>query len=126
MIRRPPRSTRTDTLFPYTTLFRSQLAALALVAHPPAFARIPGARAMQQEEHVLAARVARIEGVDATPRFVEHGRIAGQHLRVAVEEVGQQRAAQVVVAVGEEAHLERIDQRTRAGDTDRKSTRLNS
>src|SRR3546814_3129858 len=27
MIRRPPRSTRTDTLFPYTTLFRS-LAAL--------------------------------------------------------------------------------------------------
>src|SRR3546814_1708188 len=29
MIRRPPRSTRTDTLFPYTTLFRSD-------AHPPA------------------------------------------------------------------------------------------
>src|SRR3546814_7686055 len=26
MIRRPPRSTRTDTLFPYTTLFRSELA----------------------------------------------------------------------------------------------------
>src|SRR3546814_6542554 len=25
MIRRPPRSTLTDTLFPYTTLFRSQL-----------------------------------------------------------------------------------------------------
>src|SRR3546814_16395955 len=29
MIRRPPRSTRTDTLFPYTTLFRS--------LHPPGF-----------------------------------------------------------------------------------------
>src|SRR3546814_18497756 len=26
MIRRPPRSTRTDTLFPYTTLFRSTCA----------------------------------------------------------------------------------------------------
>src|SRR3546814_9900657 len=26
MIRRPPRSTRTDTLFPYTTLFRSHMA----------------------------------------------------------------------------------------------------
>src|SRR3546814_2293083 len=25
MIRRPPRSTRTDTLFPYTTLFRSRM-----------------------------------------------------------------------------------------------------
>src|SRR3546814_11436292 len=28
MIRRPPRSTRTDTLFPYTTLFRSREPAL--------------------------------------------------------------------------------------------------
>src|SRR3546814_15282475 len=28
MIRRPPRSTRTDTLFPYTTLFRSLLTRL--------------------------------------------------------------------------------------------------
>src|SRR3546814_6637695 len=27
MIRRPPRSTRTDTLFPYTTLFRSEVIA---------------------------------------------------------------------------------------------------
>src|SRR3546814_13594950 len=27
MIRRPPRSTRTDTLFPYTTLFRSRILA---------------------------------------------------------------------------------------------------
>src|SRR3546814_12328633 len=35
MIRRPPRSTRTDTLFPYTTLFRSradQLEAIATIA----------------------------------------------------------------------------------------------
>src|SRR3546814_7123505 len=30
MIRRPPRSTRTDTLFPYTTLFRSPLLTKAL------------------------------------------------------------------------------------------------
>src|SRR3546814_17339002 len=32
MIRRPPRSTRTDTLFPYTTLFRS-LAGAARLHH---------------------------------------------------------------------------------------------
>src|SRR3546814_20345853 len=31
MIRRPPRSTRTDTLFPYTTLFRSENAIHDLV-----------------------------------------------------------------------------------------------
>src|SRR3546814_1786523 len=32
MIRRPPRSTRTDTLFPYTTLFRSSALAVATPA----------------------------------------------------------------------------------------------
>src|SRR3546814_11002755 len=32
MIRRPPRSTRTDTLFPYTTLFRSRAGRLPI--HP--------------------------------------------------------------------------------------------
>src|SRR3546814_10603399 len=40
MIRRPPRSTRTDTLFPYTTLFRS----------PPSWVRntrIKGKRSLQ-------------------------------------------------------------------------------
>src|SRR3546814_4070992 len=41
MIRRPPRSTRTDTLFPYTTLFRSAGAA-AGCRHPRSH-RHPGA-----------------------------------------------------------------------------------
>src|SRR3546814_17299247 len=40
MIRRPPRSTRTDTLFPYTTLFRSVIdaavVAFGVVARVPA------------------------------------------------------------------------------------------
>src|SRR3546814_6394991 len=36
MIRRPPRSTRTDTLFPYTTLFRSR------AVHPHDLAIRPG------------------------------------------------------------------------------------
>src|SRR3546814_14922804 len=33
MIRRPPRSTRTDTLFPYTTLFRSLPIRPGAIAH---------------------------------------------------------------------------------------------
>src|SRR3546814_3454263 len=37
MIRRPPRSTRTDTLFPYTTLFRSLLAVGDEQAGPPRY-----------------------------------------------------------------------------------------
>src|SRR3546814_4272077 len=40
MIPRPPRSTRTDTLFPYTTLFRSggrcRFTPRGCVGHPPA------------------------------------------------------------------------------------------
>src|SRR3546814_19871987 len=39
MIRRPPRSTRTDTLFPYTTLFRSH--------------HVPGARAENRDPRNL-------------------------------------------------------------------------
>src|SRR3546814_2568428 len=33
MIRRPPRSTRTDTLFPYTTLFRSERRGVGAARH---------------------------------------------------------------------------------------------
>src|SRR3546814_1257039 len=41
MIRRPPRSTRTDTLFPYTTLFRSAASPIAPVIRAPS-PRTPG------------------------------------------------------------------------------------
>src|SRR3546814_10196470 len=60
-IRRPPRSTRTDTLFPYTTLFRSESQChLGKVAHRPVArgeARVEGrqrfgtVRARRSEEH---------------------------------------------------------------------------
>src|SRR3546814_18965102 len=37
MIRRPPISTRTDTLFPYTTLFRSRMVSTYIERPPPLF-----------------------------------------------------------------------------------------
>src|SRR3546814_15636268 len=40
MIRRPPRSTRTDTLFPYTTLFRSQRSDALFWRYDPAEGRV--------------------------------------------------------------------------------------
>src|SRR3546814_13236232 len=40
MIRRPPRSTRTATLFPYTTLFRSLRAMSGPGPHLPGFYRL--------------------------------------------------------------------------------------
>src|SRR3546814_2140459 len=42
MIRRPPRSTRTDTLFPYTTLFRS----ISILEAPGQMAVLPHAEAV--------------------------------------------------------------------------------
>src|SRR3546814_8650317 len=39
MIRRPPRSTRTDTLFPYTTLFRSARRSLSPYHRKPVLAQ---------------------------------------------------------------------------------------
>src|SRR3546814_3582633 len=39
MIRRPPRSTRTDTLFPYTTLFRSGFRGAAVFPDGPSQSR---------------------------------------------------------------------------------------
>src|SRR3546814_2815680 len=47
MIRRPPRSTRTDTLFPYTTLLRSKFALRQCIPHlfrPPNTWRLAGKR----------------------------------------------------------------------------------
>src|SRR3546814_17897947 len=55
MIRRPPRSTRTDTLFPYTTLFRSGNIALAAADRLPAPHRATAAgaadEAVDQQHH---------------------------------------------------------------------------
>src|SRR3546814_11043029 len=42
MIRRPPRSTRTDTLFPYTTLFRSQGVRILFAENARAVFRLSG------------------------------------------------------------------------------------
>src|SRR3546814_12649907 len=42
MIRRPPRSTRTDTLFPYTTLFRSGVGGGYVEADETFIGREPG------------------------------------------------------------------------------------
>src|SRR3546814_6120520 len=53
IIRRPPRSTRTDTLFPYTTLFQSPQAACRLLfitcKEYPHAVHLPGAQ--RSEEH---------------------------------------------------------------------------
>src|SRR3546814_12560993 len=51
MIRRPPRSTRTDTLFPYTTLFRSARWCCSCKATGPYRSSWSNARPTRSEEH---------------------------------------------------------------------------
>src|SRR3546814_6847364 len=81
MIRRPPRSTRTDTLFPYTTLFRSRREA-ALFDDARA---LPIARARDGDDHAAPVDRAerhvgrRIRGHrDAEPEHV-HRRRSEEH-----------------------------------------------
>src|SRR3546814_9361996 len=101
MIRRPPRSTRTDTLFPYTTLFRS--------APPGPF---PPAVAF------------RCHAADAAPAAAPpERRLAGRH-HVALERplFACHLAARTVVPAAED----RSFMTCRLALLDRKSTRLNS
>src|SRR3546814_3103731 len=69
MIRRPPRSTRTDTLFPYTTLFRS-----SAFGHPVPEAR-PGTRA----QHLSVPLDHRARGGAALCRDRRHRKRSEEH-----------------------------------------------
>src|SRR3546814_3342888 len=71
MIRRPPRSTRTDTLFPYTTLFRS-------VHDPGGAARVR-----------VAYRAGMAEGANGVPEAIRQGIVRmTQHLHDARDGTG--------------------------------------
>src|SRR3546814_2130638 len=74
MIRRPPRSTRTDTLFPYTTLFRSHQQAIVAVADQPS-RPLAGGRNHRQAVHPALQH-------DAAQRLVARG----HHVEVRSEE----------------------------------------
>src|SRR3546814_20933999 len=95
MIRRPPRSTRTDTLFPYTTLFRSHR------FHRAGGGLAPGVVAVAEEIHVR--RVAEQQlGVVGRGRGAE----GGDRVRHAVLE----QCAHVLVALD---HAPSLDARVR-------------
>src|SRR3546814_1295778 len=74
MIRRPPRSTRTDTLFPYTTLFRSAAAQeefLALKRSGDADL-LAAARQRLRLTGMPATLIAQVERSGKTQRSEEH------------------------------------------------------
>src|SRR3546814_8975887 len=143
MIRRPPRSTRTDTLFPYTTLFRS--------ADDAATIRPRGKEPITKEGNTDGAAVEISSGVrddDASSANVTRSKqplasersgltqdletviVTGTRIR------GGQSSSPVVTISQEEMRLSghnsvgeamrALPQNFNGGQKDRKSTRLNS
>src|SRR3546814_20764522 len=103
MIRRPPESTRTDTLFPYTTLFRSVELDI-IVGREDVHPRVAGVR--DQGDRAAVGAIDR-EGI---PRVRIAVGIMGAIFEIAVD----------VARLEAELHMVREAMR------DRKSTRLNS
>src|SRR3546814_13842669 len=84
MIRRPPRSTRTDTLFPYTTLFRSiEFAGTGKgdVAGPQLFPIGRNYRSTHDDLHAMG--VVCMPREPASGRHIEHDRSGGIGCRIA-------------------------------------------
>src|SRR3546814_3569574 len=69
MIRRPPRSTRTDTLFPYTTLFRSNNPRLQ-IADREEFIEAKLAEHHYQPPYFRLMERLNLEGANAAPRVM--------------------------------------------------------
>src|SRR3546814_12899632 len=100
MIRRPPRSTRTDTLFPYTTLFRSAVA--SRVISRERVRRSTGVmlgRRLDQRIIVSAEQwgfcelLVHAENLDRIADELERG-IAGGHLDAIGRAAGRERVCQ--------------------------------
>src|SRR3546814_15293316 len=106
MIRRPPRSTRTDTLFPYTTLFRSERQVVALGVAVIELAR-PADALLGILDHLAPLG----DPADGARDGEEHGEHRGRDAHRLQDDAG------IEVDVGEQLLLDEID---------RKSTRLNS
>src|SRR3546814_18845378 len=74
MIRRPPRSTRTDTLFPYTTLFRSSTPGVLAIGGVSVGGLLPSVRDVHgRQRAAVAIYFARVETMGAV-KLEENGR----------------------------------------------------
>src|SRR3546814_14351275 len=105
MIRRPPRSTRTDTLFPYTTLCRSRLL-----------------RAQKQRQRVVQAGLtgsriepARIE-LAAQPGQLALGQLAGGVDGALAELAGRHGAVQMLPGLAIPDRADRRSEERRGGE----------
>src|SRR3546814_5963525 len=110
MIRRPPRSTRTDTLFPYTRLFRSGAEGLTRARHGDGGRRRPLAIVGAAERRAPEGDDGVADELVDRPAMVEHD--VGQAVEIFVEQPCDRFRRHRMAELGEAL--------------DRKSTRLNS
>src|SRR3546814_6792715 len=121
MIRRPPRSTRTDTLFPYTTLFRSRRGAAPrrTVRSCPASGRLRESIYRKERPWLLLSAQCPLRK-----------RSVGDQAEILWPEGGGKQLAQPIalhrVAVARGAMDDDVGPRPLGRLVDRKSTRLNS
>src|SRR3546814_20939347 len=104
MIRRPPRSTRTDTLFPYTTLFRSSLVS------PTAMGGIVGGKGFDFQTRYTVCHLPLwlqdgafhqvfSEGTgDIDIRYIENGKSTRKHIQTKDHEVSPSEFKEVIEA----------------------------
>src|SRR3546814_18295100 len=98
MLRRPPRSTRTDTLFPYTALFRSQVDLGAVI-------KALGLHKVRVRLHpevavTVTANVARSE--DEAQIQLESGRVVSTEELLRAEEAAEAEREEIGRASGRE------------------------
>src|SRR3546814_5087965 len=101
MIRRPPRSTRTDTLFPYTTLFRSRHVALLRLD------LAPGRQALHHGQ-VAAVVGPRLEALPGLLRHQAIGLRRGQDGHLLVEPGGAPALLQAADQLRSEEHTSEL------------------
>src|SRR3546814_4572090 len=109
MIRRPPRSTRTDTLFPYTTLFRSRQARRATFEYA-----LPPCGDVPPRRRGPASRAA-IRSCQYPPAVFLDARLEARAIIAFVDSTGETQRRGVGKTLGEIAERE-VDRRFRQSD----------
>src|SRR3546814_10306467 len=140
MIRRPPRSTRTDTPFPYTTLFRSPEAffssLLKLLEHccggraasvTGRRLRLVGGRRQALHQHLVDPAAVHVDHLEAQPAVVEALAGVGNVAEPLQDEAGEGVEAAVALQPRQaEAVFELVDRQRACDRTEEHTSELQS
>src|SRR3546814_20885288 len=124
MIRRPPRSTRTDTLFPYTTLFRSATGSLDFEqTSADAFPRADARLTINNFTRTTAALVSEPVDINVAGKLLPDGGEVRAVMRERGSVIGRLQASLRTVGPGAGSWTERLQEAPRRGEIGRGSGR---